>query len=425
MLEQPYWWDAAEPEPSPTPMPDRAAVAIIGGGFTGLSAALTLSRLGHQAVVLDAQRIGWGASSRNGGAVSGGLKIAGSAAAAALGPDGSRRISEAAAASFPFLETLIAREDIACDYRRTGRFTAAWSAAHLQAMAAKAPFLAELTGMAVRTVPESEMRAELNTGYYRGGMVTEAAGAIHPAKYVRGLAQAAARAGATLVSSAAVSAIRREGDGFRLQTSQGELVADAVLMATNGYTAGGPMPWLTRRLLPVASYIIATEPLDPALVRSLFPTGRVIGDSKSVLNYFRPSPDGTRVIWGGRASFRDVTARQAAPVLARTMARVFPALRGVRLSHAWRGNVAFTFDFLPHLGRQDGIHYAAGCQGSGVAMMSWLGHQAGLRIAGAANEPFALADLPVKTMPGYGGRPWFLPAVGGWYRLRDWLARRA
>jgi glycine/D-amino acid oxidase-like deaminating enzyme len=184
------------------------------------------------------------------------------------------------------------------------------------------------------------------------------------------------------------------------------------------------MPWLARRLLPVASYIIATEPLDPALVRKLFPTGRMISDSRRVLSYFRPSPDGTRVIWGGRASFSDVTATQAAPVLARMMAAVFPDLRGVALSHCWRGNVAFSFDFLPHLGTQDGIHYAAGCQGSGVAMMSWMGHQAALAVAGRGNQRFSLGEMTMPTLPGYRGRPWFLPLVGGWYRLNDWWDRR-
>jgi glycine/D-amino acid oxidase-like deaminating enzyme len=150
----------------------------------------------------------------------------------------------------------------------------------------------------------------------------------------------------------------------------------------------------------------------------------MISDSRRVLSYFRPSPDGTRVIWGGRASFSDMSAAQAAPVLARMMAGVFPELRGAALSHAWRGNVAFTFDFLPHLGQQDGIHYAAGCQGSGVAMMSWMGHQAALAIANQGNRSFALREVPMPTMPGYGGRPWFLPLIGGWYRLRDWWDRR-
>jgi glycine/D-amino acid oxidase-like deaminating enzyme len=278
--------------------------------------------------------------------------------------------------------------------------------------------------MPVRIVPRAEQESELGSRFYRGGMVVEASGGLHPGKYVRGLAQAAARAGATLIGGTRVTGFRREGGGWRIATNRGEMRADAVLMATNGYTAGGPMPYLSRRLLPVASYIIATEQMDPATIRTLFPTMRMISDSRRVLSYFRPSPDGTRILWGGRASFSDITAAQAAPVLARMMANVFPRMRGVRLTHAWRGNVAFTFDFLPHLGVQNGIHYAAGCQGSGVAMMSWMGHQAALAMAGRGNARFSFAEMTMPTMPGYGGRPWFLPMVGGWYRLRDWWDRR-
>ncbi len=423
MLDTPYWWDAAPPVLEELALPDRAEVAIIGGGYTGLSASLTLSRLGHRPVVLDGERIGWGASSRNGGMVSGGIKVVSSKLTERLGPDAARRVALDAAASLGFIEDLIAREAIDCDYRRVGRFSPAWTAAHLRAMEARAPFLADITGMGVRIVPRAEQQSELGSRFYRGGMVVEAAGGLHPGKYASGLATAAARAGAVLVGGTRVTAIRREAGGFRLATHRGELRADAVLVATNGYSAGGPMPWVARRLLPVASYIIATEPLDPALVRRLFPTLRMISDSRRVLSYFRPSPDGTRVLWGGRASFSDISAADAAPVLARMMARVFPELRGVALTHAWRGNVAFTFDFLPHLGIEDGIHYAAGCQGSGVAMMSWMGHQAGLAIAGRANQAFSLGEIPMPTMPGYGGRPWFLPLVGGWYRARDWWDR--
>jgi glycine/D-amino acid oxidase-like deaminating enzyme len=247
---------------------------------------------------------------------------------------------------------------------------------------------------------------------------------------MRGLAQAAARAGATLIGGVRITGIARDGAGLRLQTLQGAIRAARVLVATNGYSAhrdGTALPWLARRVVPVASYIIATEPLGAERLRALFPTGRMVADTKRVLNYFRPSPDGTRVLWGGRASFAP-SARapeQAAPVLHRMMTEVFPQLRGVRITHAWTGNVAFTFDRLPHIGMQDGVNYAAGCQGSGVAMATWLGHQAALSIAGAANAPFALDALHFPTLPLYHGTPWFLPLAGEWMRLRDRLDRAA
>ncbi len=427
--ESPYWWEAAEPPARAATLPERTEVAIVGGGYAGLSAALTLRRLGHQATVIDAERIGWGASSRNGGMVSGGLKVASDALSNQHGKDRARALAEAAAASFPFIEELIAREGIDCDYVRCGRFLPAWTPRHYAAMEAKAPAIAEVTGLPTRMLPRARQREELGSDHYHGGMVAEATGSIHPGKYARGLAAAAEAAGAVLVDATRIETIARHGDGFRLRTANGEIAADQVLMATNGYSLGpggaSPMKWLAQRLVPLGSYIIATEPLGRERVRALFPNLRMIADTKRVLNYFRPSPDGERVLWGGRASFSAQTAAEAAPTLYATMTEVFPELRGVAVTHAWTGNVAFTFDLLPHIGVHDGVHYAAGCQGSGVAMASWLGHNAALMIAGAANQSFALANLPFPTMPLYSGKPWFLPVVGGYYRLRDRIDRAA
>jgi glycine/D-amino acid oxidase-like deaminating enzyme len=206
------------------------------------------------------------------------------------------------------------------------------------------------------------------------------------------------------------------------------MTADAVLVATNGYSLdprGTASPWLARRMVPLNSYIIATEELPEALIDRMFPGRRMISDSKRVLNYFRPSPDGKRVLWGGRASFRAATPDQSAPTLREGLVETFPELRDVKLTHAWTGMVAFTFDGLPHIGVEDGVHYAAGCQGSGVAMATWLGHNAALKIAGAANERFALDGLPFPTQPTYTGTPWFLPFVGTYYKLRDRLDRMA
>jgi len=421
----PWWWEAAEPAPQePAPLPEEAEVAIIGGGYTGLSAALTLGRLGISATVIEAERIGFGASSRNGGMVSGGLKLAKTNLASRFGAERADRLVREAAGSFAFLEETVAREGIACHYRRTGRLVAAWTRAHYEAMAGRADWLADVTGGAVTMLPPERMREELGSDHYRGGMVVEMAGALHPALYVQGLAAAARRAGATLIDGTRVAGVLREGDGFRLATSRGALKARALLAATNGYT-GPATPWVRRRLIPVGSYMIATEELPEETMRRLFPNGRMVSDSKRVLNYFRPAPIGNRVLWGGRASFAPTSPEAAAPVLHRFMTEVFPGLREVRLTHSWTGNVAFTFDFLPHLGIHEGMHYAVGCQGSGVAMQTWLGHRAALRISGQANAATAFDDLPFPTMPFYAGTPWFLPIVGRWYRLKDRLDRMA
>jgi glycine/D-amino acid oxidase-like deaminating enzyme len=422
---RPYWWEAAAPASDETTPPPETDIAIVGGGYAGLSAALTLRRLGRDVAVVDAAPIAFGASSRNGGMVSGGLKLASGALQKRFGPERGRAVAEAAAASLPFIEDLIAREGIDCDYVRCGRFVPAWTPGHYRALEAKHGWIEEVTGLPARMVPPARQHEELASDHYHGGMVAEATGSLHPAKYARGLAAAARREGAVLAGDTRVGAIERDGAGFAVRTDRGTVRARHVLVATNGYSLGGPMPWLARRVVPVASYIVATEPLGVERVRALFPSGRMIADTKRVLNYFRPSPDFTRVLWGGRASFRASASAPevAAPILWRTMTEVFPSLRDVRITHAWTGNVAFTFDGLPHLGEHDGVHYAAGCQGSGVAMMSWLGHQAALKIAGAANAPFALDGNTMPTLPVYRGRPWFLPLAGEWMRWRDRLDR--
>ncbi|NKC31280.1 NAD(P)/FAD-dependent oxidoreductase [Falsiroseomonas selenitidurans] len=425
---RPWWWEAAEPTARDNGLPDHTAVAIVGGGYAGLSAALTLRRLGHQVTVLDAERIGWGASSRNGGMVSGGLKVASTGLAATYGAEGARRITEAAAASFPFIEETIAREGIDCDYVRCGRYLGAWSRGHYRALEGRAAWIAEVTGLPAEMVPPARQRDYLGSDHYHGGMAAAATGSLHPGKYARGLAAAAEAAGAHLVDGVRVAGVKQEGSLFRLATDRGEVRADAVLVATNGYSKdprGTAMPWLARRLIPLNSYIIATEELPAETIDRLFPGRRMISDSKRVLNYFRPSPDGKRVLWGGRASFRAATAEQSAPTLHGYMTATFPELAKTRITHAWTGNVAFTFDHLPHIGVQDGLHFAAGCQGSGVAMATWLGHNVALKLAGAANERFALDGLHFPTKPTYTGTPWFLPLIGGWYRLRDHIDRIA
>ncbi len=425
---RPWWWEAAEPPDRDNPLPGRVAVAVVGGGYAGLSAALTLRRLGHDVAVLDAERIGWGASSRNGGMVSGSMKPAVATLEARYGKERAGQIAATVTAALPFIEETIAREGIDCHYVRGGRFTAAWSRGHYDALAKRADWIARTTGLPTEMIPRERQRESLGSDHYHGGMNAAASGSLHPGKYARGLAEAAERAGALLVDGVRVGAIREEAGGFRIATDMGELRADAVLVATNGYSRGedgrSAMPWLARRLIPLNSYIIATEELPQETMDRLFPGRRVVADTKRVLNYFRASPYGNRVLWGGRASFRAATAEQTAPALHGYMTQCFPELAKTRITHAWTGNVAFTFDFVPHIGVQDGIHYAAGCQGSGVAMATWLGHNAALKIAGAANERFALDGLPFPTRPLYGGNPaWFLPIVGGWYRLRDHIDR--
>jgi glycine/D-amino acid oxidase-like deaminating enzyme len=428
---EPYWWDDAAPrnDERRRNRPASADVVVVGGGYTGLACALELARRGVAVCVVEAERIGFGASSRNGGLVAGGIKLALTLQASLtqrLGRDRAEAIAREAVGTLGFLENLLEREGIACHYRRGGRFMPAYAKRHYAQLAAQAERIQGLVGGAVEMVPAARQREELGSDHYHGGMLISESATLHPALFVQGLAEAAERAGATLVDHAEVSALKRRNGGFDIETSRGPIRAGAVMVATNGYT-GRFAQSLRRRVIPVESFIIATESLPPEMARRLIPRDRAVADTKRVLSYFRLSPDGRRLLWGGRVGFgvTPTGAALSAGRLRALMLQVFPELRDVRITHSWKGNVAFTFDQMPHLGCLDGLFYALGCQGSGVAMQTWLGTCAAAKIAGGGNQTSAFDGLPFPTLPFYDGRPWFLPLAGNWYRLRDWMDRRA
>jgi glycine/D-amino acid oxidase-like deaminating enzyme len=425
----PYWWDALPAGEAPQEdLPARTDVVIIGGGLTGLNCAIELGRGGAHAVVLEAEKLGFGASTRNGGGVSGGNSI-GKGLSGSKGRSGGsadelvRAMIGDAVEGLNHIESIVARENIDCFYERTGRFIGAFTPKHYAGMQAKMGQLNDLAMADAHMVPRERQREEMASDYYYGGMVINRTGKIHPALYHWGLMEAARRHGATLVGHTRAGKLTRLADGWRVETNRGPIEAREVVIATNGYT-GDITPDLKRRLMPIASHIIATEVLDPGLAASLIPKMRTLADSKRILCYYRMSPDGTRVLFGGRAKFTQVSPEVSAPLLHAMMLERWPQLKGTRVTHAWTGNVAFAFDYLPHMGQTEkGLHYALGCNGSGVAILSYLGAEIGKKILGQANRVISFDGQDFPTKPFYSGNPWFLPMVGNWYKFRDWLDR--
>jgi glycine/D-amino acid oxidase-like deaminating enzyme len=418
----PYWWEAApRPDLGPVPVPAKADVAIVGSGFSGLSAALDLARAGRSVVVLDASDAGYGASSRNGGMLGSGLKLGYGDLKAAHGQAKAVALVREAVAAYDYATDLIEREQIQCHLQKVGMFVGAHRPSHYEDMARGLEEAKREAGMEGEMVPASSTATEVATGIYHGGKIIPRNAGVHPALYHQGLLERARNAGAIVAPKAAVTGIDRDGAGFTVATSRGRVAAARVIVASNGYT-GRVTQAFRRRLIPVGSYMIATEPLPPETMRRLFPNNRMIADTKKVLYYYRPSPDRTRVLFGGRAAVWETDTRISGRTLRRYLTGVFPELADVAITHSWTGNVAFTFDRLPHTGVRDGIHFAMGYNGSGVAMATYLGHKTAGRILGQADAGTAFDDLEFPAPSWYEGTPWFLPLVAAWYRIEDRIA---
>jgi len=413
-------WDAtARPTALPVGAPPaRVDVAVIGAGYTGLAAARSLARAGASVAVLERHRIGGGASGRNGGFVLPGYKADLAGIVRRVGPARARALFEVSLGALDFVERTVRDEGIECHWGRPGSVTLAAKPGHLAGLRAEQELLARVFGHQTVLLGPGEVRGEIGSSRYYGGLLDETAGALHPAEYLLGLAAAAGRAGAILCEQTEVTGLARIGTGTRLETPKGAIEARDVLLATNGYS-GRLVPWIARRVVPVGSFIIATAPLDPAVAARLIPRKRVLSDTKNLLYYFRLSPDG-RMVFGGRAGFRPEALERSLGLLRKGMVEVFPELSDCAIEYGWGGTLGFTLDQLPHAGRREGLSYALGYCGHGVALASWLGDQVGAALAGRGPWP-ALAELPFPAVPLYSGRPWFLPFAGAYYQFKDWL----
>ena len=422
---KPFWWEAYEPKPLPeVVLPKETAVAIVGGGYAGMSAALELSRNGVEAIVLDAAEPGFGGSTRSGGLVSAGVNVGKRMVNRALSPEEAKPFLNDAVDAFTNIETLIRENGIDCGWTKTGYFLGAWCKSHYDAMKTKVDMLNSEAQSDAVLVPQERQREHIGSDYYRGGMLVGRAAHLHPALYYKGLLDLVVKAGVPIASRTPVNGLTQESNGsWLVKTPRGTIKAQHVIIATNGYT-GDVTPQFKRRVVPVGSYIIATEELSPDLAKLLSPANRSFADTRRVLTYYRLSPDGKRMIFGGRAKFGFSDPVETAPMLHQFMTDRFPQLKGTKITHAWTGNVAFTMDELPHMGKFQGLHYALGCNGSGVAMMSFRGRETARKIVGKSNRTIAFDQPDFPSVPLYHGNPWFLPLVGAWFRSRDWIDRR-
>ena len=404
------------------PVSGRTDVVVVGGGFTGLSAALTLAKRGIGVALLEAHRVVSAASGRNGGHCNNGLSHDFTSVAARFGIDRAREMYRAFDAGVDLVETLVASEAIDCDFTRSGKLKLAVKPAHFDGLKRAQEVLTREVDADTAVIEKSDLAREIGSDAYAGGLLQKRSASLHVGKFGIGLANAAKRAGAAIHENTPVRTIERQPGGrYRITTPTGTIEAEHVVLA-NGVPLEGPFAWFRRRIIPIGSFIIVTEPLGRERARAIMPGRRMCTTSQNIGHYFRMTPD-DRLVFGGRARFAmssPTSDRKSGAILHATLREVFPQIRDCRIDYCWGGLVDMTADRLPRAGQHDGMHYAVGYSGHGVQMSNYMGDLMARRIAGddIANP---WRDIPWPAVPLHFGKPWFLPLVGVYYRALDRL----
>ncbi|MFH8134932.1 NAD(P)/FAD-dependent oxidoreductase [Pantoea osteomyelitidis] len=404
-------------------LPSRADVVVIGGGFTGISAALNLARSGLEVVVLESGQVMSQASARNGGHCNTGVAQNFSSLVASQGIEQASRFYRAFDNAVSYVESLVDDEQIDCDFRLCGKLKLASKAAHFASLKEAWQLMRSTVDPEIELIGKEDIRREVASDDFHGGLLQKRGGQMHMGKFGVGLAEAAARSGAKIFPHHAVTNITRlDGYRHRLQTAQGDIVADKVLMAT-GCSNVGPFPWFQRRIVPVGSFIVVTEPLNDDLLRQVLPHDRTYVTSLNIGNYFRTTAD-RRLVFGGRARFavsNPSSDSRSGEILQAALTKMFPQLAQARIDYCWGGMVDMTSDRLPRAGEHEGIFYSLGYSGHGTQMSVLMGRIMADLLAGKSNEnPWQRDSWP--ALPGYHGKPWFLPLAGLYYKAKDRLS---
>ena len=419
----PYWWEGQPNYSESNSVPKNADVVIVGAGFTGLSAAITLAKSGVSVVVFDSVELGFGASTRNGGMLGSGHKVSPQQAEEKYGIDVAGQIHKEANASLAFTTNLIQANNIDCDLQICGRLRTSWVPQDQFSMSENLKKLKAIDDFNSKMIDASTMSESIKTELYFGGQYYEDHGSVQPRKFHYGLHQLALKSGAKVFGRMPVNQITPlpgdQGASFVVSVANEFIRCKDVLIATNGYTRSSLSKYLSRRILPVPSFIITTEEIGVDRVNSLIPGGHCIVETRKRYCYYRPTPCGKRIMIGTRAAMHSMSAQKALPILKKTLSEIFPELDEVKISHCWTGFTGFSFSMLPNLGCYDGIYSAMGYCGNGVAMAPYLGHMAALKILEPNKNVTIFEDTPLQTRPYYFGTPWFLPIASAYFKAFD------
>lgn len=422
-----YWLDTATPsgDYSQTELPREVDVAVVGGGFTGLSAAYHAAKQGLSVAVLEAHTVNWGASGRNGGMATTGLAIGFGSAVKRYGERRAVAYFEEYNKAIDLVENLVSEHDLDVDYARTGKMNLAVKPQHFAGMQRSAEQLNRLVGQSVSLVDRANIRSEVGSDAYHGAMIDPKGAGMHVGKFGHELARLAIEAGATIHEQAEVVDFERIGSGAMhiLKTSRGNVKAGAVILGTSGYT-GKPFGWNQRRIIPVGSFITVTEPLAQDVVDELLPNRRMTSTMVNFTHYFRITPD-NRLLFGGRARFAlsdPSQDRESGEILLKARDEIFPQLRDARTDYMWGGLVDISMDQMPHAGQHEGMFYSHSYCGHGVQMANYMG-KVMVDVVKGNPEANLWRDLRHPWIPGYYGNPWaHLRAGGAFFALQDRLS---
>ena len=413
----PYWWEQGKSFPDFSKKPSEYCdLLVIGAGFTGLSASITSSRLKVKTICVDKGIPGEGASTRNGGMCGAHSRVGFESLCKSFGLDIATKVLKESPKAFEFVKKFIEDESIECNFEITGRIQLANTKSHTFKQKKMAKTLSKIANYKTVILDADEIGEHILSNQYFGGLYYEEHAGLNPRKFHDEMIRVALKSGVEILDNCSVMSYKKIGKHFFVKTTKGIIKTKNIILATNGYTKK-PFKWFFKRVFPLPSFIIATEELDKGLIKTLAPGRRMMVETGSKHCYYRISPDGNRILFGGRAGMIPYGPAFAAKRLRKAMVAIWPQLKNVKITHSWMGNTGFTFEQTPCVGEHNGVYFSFGYSGSGVAMAPYLGMKCAFQALGdPRGETIFSSTKPSTRFYHFFQNPIFLFFAEIWYR---------